>query len=133
MVLVCCPCKWLTVLVANTRKEGIARFSEASTDAEFAKIRGPRESLTPSSRELAGLEDSQFLAATAKVDKRSTINVTANIAVTTAAALNAERAAQRLKKALMNARKEPLLNKQAAEAVAAYEFKILPKLISPST
>ena len=38
MVLVCCPCKWLTVLVANTRKEGIARFSEASTDAEFARI-----------------------------------------------------------------------------------------------
>ena len=87
------------------------------------KIRRPRDSPAPSSRESAGSEDSQFLAATAKVDKRSSINVTPNIAVTTAAALNAERAAQRLKKALMNARKEPLLNRQAAEAVAAYEFK----------
>ena len=99
-------------------------ISHLATRMSKLKIRRPRDSPAPSSRESAGSEDSQFLAATAKVDKRSSVNVTPNIAVTTAAALNAERAAQRLKKALMNARKEPLLNKQAAEAVAAYEFKI---------
>ncbi|RXW21719.1 hypothetical protein EST38_g4114 [Candolleomyces aberdarensis] len=38
------------------------------------------------------------------------VNVTPNVAATTAAALNAERGAHRLKKALLAARKEPLLN-----------------------
>ena len=41
-------------------------------------------------------------------------NVTPDVAVTTAAALNAERSAQRLKKALLAVRKEPLLNTKAA-------------------
>lgn len=40
-------------------------------------------------------------------------NVTPDVAVTTAAALNAERSAQRLKKALLAVRKEPLLNTKA--------------------
>lgn len=40
-------------------------------------------------------------------------NVTPDVAVTTAAALNAERSAQRLKKALLEVRKEPLLNTKA--------------------
>ncbi|EDR08724.1 uncharacterized protein LACBIDRAFT_294237 [Laccaria bicolor S238N-H82] len=43
-------------------------------------------------------------------------NVTPNVAVTTAAALNAERSAQRLKRALLSVRKEPLLNNTAALA-----------------
>jgi nucleoporin NUP159 len=42
--------------------------------------------------------------------------VTPSVAATTAAALNAERAAQKLKSALLRARKEPLLNKQAEQA-----------------
>lgn len=51
------------------------------------------------------------------------INVTPNVAVTTAAALNAERAAQRLKGALLRVRKEPLLNVQAVGSSApALEF-----------
>ncbi|KIP11058.1 hypothetical protein PHLGIDRAFT_125171 [Phlebiopsis gigantea 11061_1 CR5-6] len=41
-----------------------------------------------------------------------------NVAATTAAALNAERAAQKLKSALLRARKQPLLNQQAAAAPA---------------
>lgn len=41
-------------------------------------------------------------------------NVTPDVAATTAAALNAERSAQRLKKALLAVRKEPLLNTKAA-------------------
>jgi nucleoporin NUP159 len=44
--------------------------------------------------------------------------VTPNVAATTAAALNAERTAQKLKGALLRVRKEPLLNKQAIGTVA---------------
>ena len=43
-------------------------------------------------------------------------NVTPAVAVTTAAALNAERSAHKLKRALLAARKEPLLNNNAATA-----------------
>lgn len=50
---------------------------------------------------------------------RRPINVTPHIAVTTAAALNAERSAQKLKRALLAVRKEPLLNTKAAVAPAA--------------
>ncbi|KAL1701706.1 hypothetical protein EV121DRAFT_282457 [Schizophyllum commune] len=46
------------------------------------------------------------------------LNVTPNVAVTTAAALNAERSAARLKRVLLAARPEPLLNKTAATAPA---------------
>ncbi|EAU85586.2 hypothetical protein CC1G_06299 [Coprinopsis cinerea okayama7 len=42
--------------------------------------------------------------------RRQPYNVTPNVAAVTAAALNAERSAHRLKKALLSARKEPLLN-----------------------
>jgi nucleoporin NUP159 len=42
--------------------------------------------------------------------------VTPHVASTTAAALNAEQAARRLKEALLAVRTEPLLNKQAANA-----------------
>jgi len=50
---------------------------------------------------------------------RLLINVTPHVAVTTAAALNAERSAQKLKKALLAVRKEPLLNTKAAAAPTA--------------
>lgn len=46
------------------------------------------------------------------------LNVTPSVAVTTAAALNAERSAARLKRALLAARPEPLLNKTASRAPA---------------
>jgi len=46
-------------------------------------------------------------------------NITPHVAVTTAAALNAERSAQKLKHALLTIRKEPLLNTKAASAPAA--------------
>ncbi|KAL1745401.1 hypothetical protein HDZ31DRAFT_36516 [Schizophyllum fasciatum] len=46
------------------------------------------------------------------------LNITPNVAVTTAAALNAERSAARLKRVLLSARPEPLLNKTAASAPA---------------
>jgi len=47
---------------------------------------------------------------------RRLADYTPNIAETTAAALNAERSAQRLKKALLAVRKAPLLNKKATAA-----------------
>ncbi|KAI0774968.1 hypothetical protein BD413DRAFT_290325 [Trametes elegans] len=43
--------------------------------------------------------------------------VTPNIAASTAAALNAERSAQKLKRALLKARKEPLLNTKVVDAL----------------
>lgn len=43
--------------------------------------------------------------------------VTPNIAASTAAALNAERSAQKLKKALLSARKQPLLNTKAVDVI----------------
>ncbi|TFK40216.1 hypothetical protein BDQ12DRAFT_602582 [Crucibulum laeve] len=45
-------------------------------------------------------------------------NVTPHVAITTAAALNAERSANRLKRALLSVRKEPLLNTKAVTAPA---------------
>lgn len=45
--------------------------------------------------------------------------VTPNVAATTAAALNAERSARRLKNALLRVRKEPLLNVKASTAPTA--------------
>ena len=50
------------------------------------------------------------------VVSRRPYNVTPHVAVTTAAALNAERSAHKLKRALLAARKEPLLNTKAATA-----------------
>lgn len=78
-------------------------------------------------------------------------DVTPNVAATTAAALNAERAAQKLKRALLVARKGPHLNKQAIAAPAppsdfaspqkrrqpddtpTKEFKLNSSLWNPST
>jgi nucleoporin NUP159 len=53
------------------------------------------------------------------VSRQRPLNVTPNVAVTTAAALNAERSAHKLKRALLHVRKEPLLNTQAASAPPA--------------
>ncbi|KAJ7183117.1 hypothetical protein C8R46DRAFT_1307063 [Mycena filopes] len=53
------------------------------------------------------------------ISRQRPFNVTPHIAVTTAAALNAERSAHKLKRALLSVRKEPLLNTQAASAPPA--------------
>ncbi|KAJ6577346.1 hypothetical protein B0H19DRAFT_1019727 [Mycena capillaripes] len=53
------------------------------------------------------------------VTRQRPFKVTPHIAVTTAAALNAERSAHKLKRALLTVRKEPLLNTQAASAPPA--------------
>ncbi|KAF7306316.1 hypothetical protein MIND_00422800 [Mycena indigotica] len=50
------------------------------------------------------------------VGRQRPLNVTPDVAITTAAALNAERSAHNLKRALLGIRKEPLLNTQAASA-----------------
>ncbi|KAF5370453.1 hypothetical protein D9615_009738 [Tricholomella constricta] len=59
-------------------------------------------------------------------------NVTPNVAITTAAALNAERAAHKLKRALLAVRKEPLLNTRAASASPAPLSFGTPQKSSPS-
>ena len=53
------------------------------------------------------------------INRPRAYNITPNVAATTAAALNAERSAQRLKKALLAVRKEPLLNNKASTAPTA--------------
>ena len=64
---------------------------------------------------------------------RRPFNITPNVAVTTAAALNAERSAQKLKRALVAARKQPHLNTKAAPASAPPIAFTPPKLgILPS-
>lgn len=65
-------------------------------------------------------------------DSRRPFSVTPHIAVTTAAALNAERSAQKLKKALLAARKAPLLNDKAAQVPPArITFKTPQKIMPP--
>ncbi|KAI0350061.1 hypothetical protein OH77DRAFT_1514617 [Trametes cingulata] len=61
--------------------------------------------------------------------------VTPNIAASTAAALNAERSAQKLKRALLKARKEPLLNTKAVDALPpAREPRMIRKpLLAPDS
>ncbi|KAL4081178.1 hypothetical protein J3A83DRAFT_4367612 [Scleroderma citrinum] len=51
------------------------------------------------------------------------LNVTPNVAATTAAALNAERSAQKLKRALLATRNEPLLNTKAVSASVPTSFQ----------
>jgi nucleoporin NUP159 len=53
------------------------------------------------------------------INRPRAYNITPNVAATTAAALNAERSAQRLKKALLAVRKEPLLNVKVSSAPSA--------------
>lgn len=59
-------------------------------------------------------------------------NVTPHVAITTAAALNAERSAQRLKRALLAVRQEPLLNTKAKMAPPAPIAFITPQKAPPS-
>ncbi|KAG8212928.1 hypothetical protein J3R82DRAFT_11286 [Butyriboletus roseoflavus] len=51
------------------------------------------------------------------------LNVTPNVAITTAAALNAERSAQRLKKAMLASRTQPLLNTTATASPIPTSFQ----------
>ena len=65
---------------------------------------------------------------------RRPLDVTPHVASTTAAALNAEQAARRLKEALLAVRTEPLLNKQAANArpaLRAFDIPQKPDATSP--
>ncbi|KAJ7671645.1 hypothetical protein DFH06DRAFT_121173 [Mycena polygramma] len=81
--------------------------------ARVAKLNmktGQRNSRAPGARD-ARLPD--------PVTRQRPFNVTPHVAVTTAAALNAERSAHKLKRALLTVRKEPLLNTQAASAPPA--------------
>uniref|UniRef100_A0A0W0F345 Nucleoporin Nup159/Nup146 N-terminal domain-containing protein n=1 Tax=Moniliophthora roreri TaxID=221103 RepID=A0A0W0F345_MONRR len=55
---------------------------------------------------------------------RRPFNVTPDVAVTTAAALNAERSAHKLKTALLAARKEPLLNMTAVAAMKGSDVPV---------
>ncbi|KAL0063673.1 hypothetical protein AAF712_009365 [Marasmius tenuissimus] len=55
---------------------------------------------------------------------RRPFTVTPDVAVTTAAALNAERYAHKLKTALLSARKEPLLNTTAAKAMTTSDVPV---------
>jgi nucleoporin NUP159 len=63
---------------------------------------------------------------------RRPFNITPNVAVTTAAALNAERSAQKLKRALLAARKQPHLNTKAAQAPAPSIAFTPPRSMLPS-
>lgn len=60
-------------------------------------------------------------------------NVTNPVAITTAAALNAERSAQKLKHALLATRKEPLLNTTAVSAPAPPTAFKTPQKLGPAT
>ena len=51
------------------------------------------------------------------------LNVTPNVAATTAAALNAERSAQKLKRVLLATRSSPLLNNKAAQVSVPTSFQ----------
>lgn len=64
-------------------------------------------------------------------ESRRPFSVTPHVAITTAAALNAERSAQKLKKALLAARKAPLLNNKAAQAPPARITFKTPQKIAP--
>ncbi|KAH0833488.1 hypothetical protein J3R83DRAFT_12612 [Lanmaoa asiatica] len=61
---------------------------------------------------------------------RRPLNVTPNVAITTAAALNAERSAQRLKKALLGSRAQPLLNTTATASPVPTSFQTPQKAIA---
>ncbi|KAF8553898.1 hypothetical protein OG21DRAFT_1463354 [Imleria badia] len=56
------------------------------------------------------------------------LNVTPNVAITTAAALNAERSAQRLKRAMLASRARPLLNMTATASPVPTSFQTPQKL-----
>ncbi|KZT70881.1 hypothetical protein DAEQUDRAFT_171504 [Daedalea quercina L-15889] len=62
-------------------------------------------------------------------DSKRHVETTPNFAVSTAAALNAEMSANKLKRALLAARKEPLLNTQASSKMpVAQDYALLPEV-----
>lgn len=86
-----------------------------------------------SSTQLAVRKSSPFPSELRDSSGNRAVAVTPNVAATTAAALNAERAAQRLKGALLRVRKEPQLNTQAVGTVApALDFRTPQKLATAS-
>lgn len=67
-----------------------------------------------------------------EVGNRQPSDITPNVAAITAAALNAERAASRLKKALLSVRSEPLLNTRVSSAPSAPVAFATPKKMPSS-
>ncbi|KAF4613917.1 hypothetical protein D9613_007855 [Agrocybe pediades] len=92
-------------LTIDQQSDEVARLA-----SRIKKLRMVEQTSSPSTRD-ARLPD--------VVAHRRPVDYTPNIAETTAAALNAERSAQRLKKALLSVRKQPLFNKRAAAAPPA--------------
>ncbi|KAJ7220027.1 hypothetical protein GGX14DRAFT_585136 [Mycena pura] len=81
-----------------------------------ARVAGLSVSHPQSNGHTAGARDARLPD---PITRQRPFTVTPHVAMTTAAALNAERSAHKLKRALLAARKEPLLNTQAAAAPPA--------------
>ncbi|KAI0833742.1 hypothetical protein BC628DRAFT_1492442 [Trametes gibbosa] len=94
--------------IAIGQEEGdVSSLAARVTQLELTSSRGKLSFSTPSTR------DKRLPDRTERIGRE----VTPNIAASTAAALNAERSAQKLKRALLEARKEPLLNTKAIDAL----------------
>ncbi|KAJ6570228.1 hypothetical protein DFH09DRAFT_424869 [Mycena vulgaris] len=87
-----------------------------TSDVERLAARVAKLNMTSGQRHSASARDARLPD---PVTRQRPFNVTPDVAVTTAAALNAERSAHKLKRALLSVRKEPLLNTQAASAPPA--------------
>lgn len=81
---------------------------------------------------MARLENSGAVGARDQLaisSSRRPLNVTPNVAITTAAALNAERSAQRLKRAMLASRTQPLLNTTATALPVPTSFQTPQKVV----
>ncbi|KAF9243558.1 hypothetical protein BU15DRAFT_30378, partial [Melanogaster broomeanus] len=91
-------------IAIDQQKKGVSNVRIRMTKLDISEGTGNRDKLTGSS-------------------STRPMSVTPNVAVTTAAALNAERSAQRLKRALLGSRTQPLLNTMAIAAPALTSFQ----------
>ncbi|KAJ7086057.1 hypothetical protein B0H15DRAFT_1023152 [Mycena belliarum] len=105
----------LDTLNRTFRNMDIALDNQTS-DVERLAARVAKLNMKNGQRHAAGARDPRLPD---PVTRQRPFNVTPHVAVTTAAALNAERSAHKLKRALLSMRKEPLLNTQAASAPPA--------------
>ncbi|KAK2460935.1 hypothetical protein APHAL10511_007405 [Amanita phalloides] len=113
-------------LAIQYQADEIAQLSERTADLDLTTLaKTTKVKALPSPQRDPRLPDN---------GSRRPFNVTPHIAISTAAALNAERSAQKLKKALLTARKAPLLNDKAAQATPArIVFKTPQRVASYST
>ncbi|KAH9848407.1 hypothetical protein C2E23DRAFT_889067 [Lenzites betulinus] len=94
--------------LAIDQEEGdVSSLADRVAQIELTSTRGKLSFSTPSTR------DKRLPDRAERIGRE----VTPNIAASTAAALNAERSAQKLKRALLKARKEPLLNTKAVDVL----------------